>query len=215
MQKRTNIKPHLQKSERLLFHIPIIHTQADMGALSESVRRETLKKVGQRSLKQKIQLIDQIWSQIEQAIDGLDLNYAALRLYQDGLPVCGREVEIVTDLAQNGSRNHQLLKRLMERGAVLTGTESPELLVQEYNLIKQKMQSSNTPGTGPSAKRTKQLSADLLRMRDQYIAGRINTTLLKGQSGLVFLGMLHFLEDWLAKDMRVVYPVSRPLSSYK
>jgi signal transduction histidine kinase len=60
-----------------------------------------------------------------------------VRLYQDGLPVCGREEEIVRDLAGSGSQNHQILLELIARGARLTGSESPSLLLEEYELARQ------------------------------------------------------------------------------
>jgi hypothetical protein len=47
----------------------------------------------------------------------------------------------------------------------------------------------------------------LLKRRDQYIARRINDTLLAGETGLIFLGMLHSVRSWLDKDIRVVYPI--------
>ena len=131
---------------RTLIYLPIVHTQADMGALKESVARASLEKMGRAGLARKIAAIDQIWTEIEAAIEALALSFDRVRLYQDGLPVCGREVEIVTELAQAGSRNHQLLLRLMAQGAVLMGTESGDLLVQEYQLAKQSLTATATPG---------------------------------------------------------------------
>jgi hypothetical protein len=55
-------------------------------------------------------------------------------IHLEGLPVCGHESEIVADLARAGSRNHRLLLRLREFGAIIMGTESAELLVEEYQL---------------------------------------------------------------------------------
>ena len=152
-----------------------------------------------------------MWAEIEQAIEGLDLRYEKVRLYQDGLPVCGREAEIVRDLARAGSRNHRLLLRLMERGATIMGTESSELLVEEYGLIKQVMTVEEIHQGSEIAARQKVLADTLLRKRDQYIADRIDQTLQIGETGILFLGMLHALENRLHKDIRVIYPVKRPL----
>jgi len=44
----------------------------------------------------------------------------------------------------------------------------------------------------------------LLKRRDEYIAGRFNKTLRAGETGLIFLGMLHSLGGWLNKDFRVI-----------
>ena len=58
---------------RTLLYFPIVHTQADMGALKESVVRATLEKVGRAGLARKTAAIDQIWTGIETAIDALAL----------------------------------------------------------------------------------------------------------------------------------------------
>ena len=108
-----------------------------MGSLSPTIQAMTVRKLGIKGWERNVSLIDGIWTQIEQAIDQWSLPYGKVRLYQDGLPECGRELEIVAELAKAGSRNHQLLLRLKERGATLMGTESAHLLVEEYHLTKQ------------------------------------------------------------------------------
>lgn len=194
---------------RTLIYLPIIHTQADMGALKDSVRRATLEKLGRAGMSRHLAAIDQIWSDIEAFIDGLALTFDRVRLYQDGLPVCGREAEIVTELAQAGNRNHQLLLRLMARGATLMGTESSDLLVQEYQLAKQSLTSRPPRAAGVQAQR-RALGQALLQRRDQFIARRLNDTLQPGETGILFLGMLHAVEQYLDKDVKVIYPLHRP-----
>ena len=51
----------------------------------------------------------------------------------------------------------------------------------------------------------------MLKKRDRYIAGRINSTLGKGETGILFLGMLHSLKDLLDRDIHVICPVRRIL----
>ncbi len=194
---------------RTLIYFPIVHTQADMGALKESVARATLEKVGRAGLARKTAAIDKIWTEIEAAIDALALSFDRVRLYQDGLPVCGREAEIVTELAQAGSRNHQLLLRLMAQGAVLMGTESGDLLVQEYQLARQSLTTRPPRAAGVAASR-RALSEALLQRRDQFMAQRINDTLKDGETGILFLGMLHSVEQYLQPDVKVIYPLHRP-----
>jgi hypothetical protein len=194
--------------QRTLIYFPIVHTQADMGALKESVVRATLKIAGRAGLARKTAAIDQIWTEIEAAIDALPLSFDRVRLYQDGLPVCGREAGIVTELAQAGSRNHQLLLRLMAQGAVLMGTEEGDLLVQEYQLARQSLTTGPPRAAGIAAKR-RALSEALLQRRDQFIAQQINATLKSGETGILFLGMLHSLERHLHPDVLVIYPLHR------
>ncbi|MBI4327593.1 MAG: hypothetical protein HY674_20370 [Chloroflexi bacterium] len=192
---------------RRLIHIPIIHTQADMGALSHAIKEMTSEKLGQKGWERNVHLIDEIWTRIEGAIDGWTLPYEKVRLYQDGLPVCGREAEIVTELARAGSRNHRLLLRLMDRGATVMGTESGELLVQEYKLVKQILAAGDSRKANLLEARSKALSQALLKQRDKAIAERINNTLRLGETGLLFLGLLHAVGNGLAKDIRVTQPV--------
>lgn len=196
---------------RSLIHIPIIHTQADMGALSQAIKKVTIQKLGQEGWDRNVYLIEEIWTKIEEVIASWSLPFEKVRLYQDGLPVCGKEVEIVTELAKAGSRNHRLLLRLREQGAMLMGTESAELLVQEYKLVKEVLAAGNSRRAAQLEARSHAVSQALLKRRDQAVAERINHTLRMGETGLLFLGMLHSTSPWLAKDIQVTYPIFPPL----
>ena len=197
---------------RVLFHIPVIHSQAEMGSLSPTIQAITVRKLGAKGWERNVSLIDGIWTQIEQAIDNWSPPYQKVRLYQDGLPVCGRELEIVSELAKAGSRNHQLLLRVKERGATLMGTESADLLVQEYHFDKQLLAAGGAAKTALCEARQQETSRSLLSRRDQAIAERINHTLCAGEIGLLFLGMLHSIDRWLARDIQVTHPLFRPSS---
>lgn len=211
--KNENKDSSSQTQGRTLIHIPIIHTQEDMGSFSELVREATLKKHGEKSWHQKVRLINEIWGEIDRIVNDLDLKDKKVRLYQDGLPVCGRELEIVKEMAKTGSLNHQLLLRLLQRGATLMGTESVALLVEEYNLVKQTLVSVNIEEAAILEASQKKLLKTLLKKRDQYIAGQINNTLACGETGILFLGMLHSLDNLLNKDIRVQYPFVQPYNN--
>lgn len=207
---RSALAGRARSGRRLLIHIPIIHSPADMGAMARSVRRLSVKKLGRDAWKRNADVIDRMWRDLRQAVEGWDFPWDKVRLYQDGLPQCGREPEIVTTLARAGSPNHQLLLSLMSRGATLMGTESPDLLVEEYRLAREGLAaegSGENPGRGAQREAR---SRALLARRDLCIAKRINDSLGPGEIGLVFLGMLHGLEPHLAGDIRVRYPMRRP-----
>jgi len=207
MQRITKSEAH----RRTLIYFPIIHSQKDMGALSESVRQITLQKLGVREWKRKINLVDRFWTDIENTIQGMALSFERTRLYQDGLPVCGREREIVSELAQKGSPNHLLLQRLMDKRAILMGTESSALLIEEYQLIKRMLESGDVREAIRIEASQKCISDILLEKRDAYIATRIDTTLNVGETGILFLGILHKMEGRLPADIHVLYPVNRPV----
>jgi len=198
-------------ASRTLLYFPIIHTQADMGALSESVRKVTLQKLGERVWRQKINLVKRFWSDVENILNKLSLSYAQARVYQDGLPVCGKELDIVTELAMKGSPNHQILVRLMEKGATVMGTESAELLIEEYHLIKKILETGDVKDAIAIEVRQKAASDLLLKKRDEFIAARIDQTLQARETGILFLGMLHNISALLPEDMEVSYPMNRPL----
>ena len=86
-------------SVRRLIHIPVIHSQADMGSLRLAIQALTVKKQGAQGWARNVNVIEGLWVKIEEAIACWSLPYEKMRLYQDGLPVCGRELEIVSEAA--------------------------------------------------------------------------------------------------------------------
>ena len=196
---------------RTLLYFPIVHSQLDMGALSESVRKVTLQKLGERVWRQKINLVRRFWSDVEIILNKLTLTYAQTRIYQDGLPVCGKELSIVTELAKKGSPNHQILVRLIEKGATIMGTESAELLIEEYHLIKRILETGDVKDAIAIEIRQKAASDLLLKKRDEFIAARIDETLQEGETGVLFLGLLHNPAVLLPEDIHVHYPLNRPI----
>jgi hypothetical protein len=193
--------------DRRLLYFPIVHTAADMGSLGTSIRGRKLSTLGRQGLKRNAALVEEMWARTESQIAALPLPVGTVRIYQDGLPLCGREREIVSDLARAGSRNHRLLLQLQARGATLMGTESPELLVEEYQLATAAFASGAQPRT---AAPQQHLRDALLEKRDRFIAQRINTTLASGECGILFLGMLHDAARFLDSDIHIVYSRGLP-----
>ena len=197
-------------ANRLLICIPIIHSDVDMGSLREAVQQHKLQLLGRETIDATAQSVERMWAQIRGLFESAGLDHKKLRIYQDGLPDCGRETEIIREFAGAGSLNYQLLAGLIEKGAAVMGTESPDLLVQEYQLIRQSFPRSRGKAGGSFEREKTVLSRSLLKRRDQYIADRINGTLLEGEVGVVFIGMLHSFQHYLAPDIRVLYPIRRP-----
>lgn len=185
----------------ILYYVPILHTNADMGDLGKSLAAAKVAKLGRQGLKRGVQSVDRAWDEIERAVRGLSLPPHP-RIYQDGLPVCGHESAIVADLAHSGSRNHRLLLWLQERGGELMGTESGELLIEEYELARTAL------ANGASRKaQHPNIAAELLERRDRFIAARVNETLHCGETGILFLGALHSPHAYFKKELRILYPV--------
>ncbi|OGA46258.1 MAG: hypothetical protein A3F74_23125 [Betaproteobacteria bacterium RIFCSPLOWO2_12_FULL_62_58] len=193
---------------RTLIVIPIIHTEQDMGSLLEQIKQEYVTRYSREKWTEHLKSIDEVWSGIRRMIVALELPYASVRLYQDGLPHCGKEADIVKEVAARGSKNHQLLVELVEQGARLTGTEDPHLLLQEYQFLQGALGGAVPAGRqgeqGHENQREDQ-SRRLLAERDRFIAGRINATLSAGEIGLLFLGLAHSVEPLLDADILVRY----------
>ena len=153
-----------------------------------------------------------MWQKIENALEALRLPFRKVKIYQDGLPICGKELNITNDLAKLGSPNHRLLLKLVEQGARLMGTESAELLIREYELIRQGFDNKNQSVPGPQVEQPEGALKTNLQKRDKFIAERINHTLAHGEVGIVFLGMLHDLSPGLADDIEIACPLYSPQS---
>lgn len=192
-----------------MIYIPVVHTQADLGVLGQSMQRAHHTTQESDSQQRRTTVINQIWSDIESAITRLELDYGGVRLYQDSLPVCGHELDIVEELAAKGSRNHQLLLRMTRNGATLMGTESSELLIKEYEHYKHILE--NDYPMDKAGADTRETSADsLLHARDRYIGRRVNQTLRKGDTGVLFLGVFHSPEPFFEQDIQLIYPIGKP-----
>jgi hypothetical protein len=186
---------------RRLILVPVVHTLADLGSAAESVRARYEKQFGPAGWQQRESAVGRLWSSIRKKVEDLRLDYRTVRIYQDGLPVCGQELQIVRELAGAGSLNHQLVLDLMQRGAILMGTEDPQLLIREYHMHRGHLAGAD-PGGEPTSFRPNE-AASLLEARDRYIAQRIAGTLQEGETGLVFLGALHRLDALRHFDIEV------------
>ena len=185
---------------RTLIYFPIIHSAKDLGTLDKAVNDLRTEEQSNKYLD----ATDHFWNIIETTIEGLKLDCTHLKLYQDGLPVCGKEKEIVADVAESGSQNFRLLQKLHKKGAILMGTESPDLLAQEHALMMKLLQ------PGESKEASLKTAQELLNQRDDFIAQRINKTLKDNEMGILFLGLMHHIETKLPQDIVLIQPLGKP-----
>jgi hypothetical protein len=189
---------------RKLVHIPIVHTSVDMGSDAVRIREAYIERYGREAWKESREAIAAFWDRIEREIHNLVLDFHKVRLYQDGLPICGREQEIVREIAGKGGLNHRILLDLMAKGAILEGTEDPQLLLEEYRLLK-----TTAPGLArsdqrePAIREYEEESHRLLEQRDRFISDRIDATLRPGETGLLFIGALHRVVEFLPETIEV------------
>jgi hypothetical protein len=181
---------------RKLIHVPIVHGPEDLGTQLEAVRKAYVSRFGVRAWHLHLKTIEQFWNEVRRKLRPLREQAGNLRVYQDGMPVCGRETELARQLSAEGSQNHRLLVDLVEAGAVLAGTEDPELLRREHE------RAQRVAGVVERASAARY--DDLMEARDRYIANRIDATLAETELGLLFMGALHRVVEALPKDIQAV-----------
>ncbi len=189
---------------RKLILVKIVHTSADMGSMGEGLIKEGMAKIGEEKWLENQRRIENFWNELEKEIDALGLDYSMTRIYQDGLP-CGGELglRIVRETAEKGSRNYQIVRKLIEKGAVIEATESPELLRKEYEHIKAIVNATGVNEKAEAAGKYEQVKDELILERDAFIAKSINATLKNNENGLLFIGAVHNVIPLLAEDIEV------------
>ena len=233
-----------------------------MGSMSKPLRDKYIQRYGKDKWLDHVNKIDSMWNIIEKELDVLNLCYRNVKIYQDGLPNCGNDLSacedaqleknIVNDIAKKGSKNYQLIVRLLDKGANLIGTEDPKLLIEEYKTIRETIQPVGPPavrqppsvpeparigtggwagdkavlvgtgkrqtahvvdnyGTGNQIEKTdkciidkyKRKAEECLSRRDKYISRRICETLKDDETGILFIGMMHKVNEFLPKDIKI------------
>ena len=177
-----------------------------MGSMYGTLKAEYIRKFGTQKWEEHNRIIEDFWQGIRKKIFDLKLDYQETRLYQDGLPVCGKEIAIVEELVKIGSHNHQILMELIRLGAKLEGTEDTNLLLEEYAYLKDTSAHLDDP---QAKKKYQRLARSLLQKRDSFIRQRIDKTLQEGESGLLFIGISHRVNEKLPKDIEIEYVIYR------
>jgi hypothetical protein len=208
---------------RQLIQVPILHSPADMGTMAEKLAAAYVARFGREHWREFVAAIEGFWRNVRAGLERLELDYRQVDLYQDGLPVCGREMEIVQRAGAMGGENYQLLLDLLAKGATLMGTEDPNLLLREYRSVQAGLEGVRDSGIGireetaksplpripdpvpADARRGEPRNPDgqTLSDRDAYIGRRIDQSLRPGRIGILFLGMTHNVESFLPEDIVV------------
>ena len=190
---------------RKLVYVRIVHTSADMGSLGEELIQETISKIGREKWEENKRLIEKFWEELEKEIFQLNLDLEHTIIYQDGLP-CGGEIgmKIVHNTAELGSKNYQIIEKMVAKGAKITATENPELLIEERNLLLEILKDSSTKEKEEAKMKYIAKKEFLLEQRDAYIASRINKTLDNEQTGILFIGAEHSVISKLDDDIEVL-----------
>jgi len=186
-----------------LYLVPILHMSADMGSLASALDETAKSEFGQEVWQKHKGAVSSFWDSIGQFFDAM--NVKGFKIYQDGMVANGADgLRIIREGISQGSKNFEIIEKLLERGAVLVKTEDPVLVKQEYAYIAKIAHSKSPKEKEVWALRYKVAQGRLLRQRDDFIAKRIEVTLGEGDTGILFIGAYHDILSRLPEDIQVV-----------
>jgi hypothetical protein len=189
---------------RKLIIIRIVHAPSDMGSAGAGLEKAGISTLGKQRWQENQKKIENFWLELEKEVDDLGLDLKKLRIYQDGLPCSGALGErIVRETAAKGSKNYQIVQKLMDKGARIEATESADLLRQEYGYIKALLEAKTNEERRAAEERYNQVKDKLLEERDLFIARNIESTLADGETGLLFIGASHNVLPKIASEIEV------------
>lgn len=177
--------------------------EPDLGSLAQDVDRMSSQIYGEERWNKHKQAVSNFWDSIANYFDSLDA--ARLKIYQDGLMINGMlGLKIIEEGAKGGSKNHQIVLKLIRRGSEIRKTEEVSLLKEEYEHIIKLSQSKSLLQMGLACLQYKMRKARLTRERDKFMAKTINETLQEGETGVLFIGAYHDVLPLLSRDILVM-----------
>ena len=184
---------------RKLIVVPIVHSQIDMGSAKEKLVEITKKALGPAEFESHQTAIREFWGNLDKKFGSSNLEWRKTRIYQEGLPTTDKELifKIIEEAADKGSVNYMLIRRLINKEAMIEGTENSTLLTEAWDLIQKATKGEINPSD--LEKRMDEIESK----RDTFIAERINKTLKEGETGLLFLGAHHHINMLLDTDIVV------------
>jgi hypothetical protein len=187
---------------RTLLCVPIIHTSADLGSLAPEVHRRGVKNFGNDAWEAHLGTIDAFWDALDAYFDSIPV--AGAKVFQDGMIADGElGLRIIQEVEKAGSKNHRLVSKLLQRGAILMRTEDFALVKKERDRLLKIIQAKTTVRKFLGLIAYKLSKKKLLRQRDESIARRINQTLGEGETGILFIGAYHTIMPRLARDILI------------
>lgn len=188
---------------RTLIVVPVIHTSADLGSLAENVTKRGIADLGEDVWERHVSAVEKFWDAISYYFDSI--NVTGTKIYQDGMIADG-EVghRIVEESAKQGSRNYELVARLLKRGAVLVKTEDFALVKQERDNLVILTQAKSLIQKLTAYIKYKLVKNRLLRERDKFIAKRVDESLGQSEVGIIFIGAYHNIKNRLPGNIRII-----------
>lgn len=188
---------------RTLIYVPIIHTSADLGSLSEEIKKRGVADLGEEVWAIHTKTIEGFWDAIAAYVNFISVG--GIKIYQDGM-IMGGEIgnKIVEEGVKAGSKNYKIISNLLKKGAVLVNTEDFNLVKKERDKLLSITQSKTITPKLFALLKYKLTKNQLLNQRDKFIAKRIIETLNPGERGIIFIGAYHNIKEKLPKDIQII-----------
>ncbi len=187
---------------RTLIYAPVIHTSADLGSLAKDVTKRGIADLGEDVWRQHQRTVEGFWDAISDYFISVDVS--GMKVYQDGMVAEGDVGEkIVEEGVKSGSRNYELVARLLKRGATLVKTEDFNLVKEERDKLLKITQAKTKLEKLFGFIRYKLTKNTLLNKRDRFIAQRIDESLPEDQTGILFIGAYHNINPKLPRDIQI------------
>ncbi len=185
---------------RTLIYVPVIHTSADLGSLAKDVTKRGIADLGEDIWEKHVSAVEKFWDVISDYFDSIDVS--GMKIYQDGMVADGEGGQkIVEEGAKSGSRNYELVARLLKKGAILVKTEDFKLVKEERDRLVAITQSKSITHKLIAFIKYKLAKDRLLNKRDEFIAKRIDESLQ--EIGIIFIGAYHNIKKRLPRSIRV------------
>jgi len=187
---------------RTLIYVPVIHTSADLGSLAKDVTKRGIADIGEDVWEKHKAAVEKFWDVISDYFNSIDVS--GKKIYQDGMVADGEVGQrIVEEGAKSGSRNYELVARLLKKGAILVKTEDFKLVKEERDRLVAIMQSKSITHKLIAFIKYKLTKDSLLNKRDKFIAKRIDESLSQDEIGIIFIGAYHNIKKRLPRSIRV------------
>jgi len=187
----------------ILYYVPIIHPIEDYGSLGPAIKNAFTRRVGEARFNQLQKEIYQYWQITEERINKAIPDVRGLIIYHDGFPVGEREKILVLFghiyREHPESPNFRLIKKLLDKGAILEGTEDMSLVIEQIEIYQRAAQAVSLEEQQQILAVEASRSNEIMKLRDVFITRRINDTLSESKRGILFIGRDHNVLEELEK----------------
>jgi hypothetical protein len=174
----------------------------DLGSLASDVAKRGIARLGEKVWQRHKETVKGFWDSIDRYFDTLEVSN--FKIYQDGMVADGAMGQkILEEGLKGGSKNYEIISKLIQRGAILVKTEDFALVKKERDLLLKMTGARGLTEKLSSYLKYRLAKNKLLRERDRFIANRINETLNQGETGILFIGAYHEAIPKLSKDIHV------------